>query len=737
MYLLMHAGLGSSWAQPHVSKIDSLKSVLARLQQDTTYVRVANTIAGHYQETSRLDSLKWYAERARTVALRLGDEVGEINATLHLASYYYSSSQTQEAYRLTRHVLALAQDFSSAQGTALRTLGLVKTREGDYDSARHFLDRALSVFLKTKNVTGQASVKYSIGWLHDLRAEHNPALECYLESIKLYEGCGDFYNASFSYQALGELFRKQRQYHKALRYLHKQIQYYSKIGDQHGYSYAATGLGMVYQDLRQFDSALYYHKQALEINQKQRNTYLVGVSMNNIGDVYRAKGDLTAAVPYYQSSLDICRKIGDAEGEIYPLDGLGYIYTRQGHYAEADKYLTLAREQATRLHIPMLLVDIYLHTAQLDSARHNYAQAYAWYKQYADMEDSVVVKAQSEKILELQTRFESQKKDQEIAYLNQEKEFKEGQRQKERNLMAGFLLLSMLFILALLYIIYQKARTSRLLERQNAEIEHKNSELNQINEEVNAVLETVEAQNRNLADKNEKLEELNREKDALIGFVAHDLRSPLTKTQGLVDLIPLSGPTNPAQDELLGLIHKVCEDGNVLIKELLEIHSLENGERELELDAFDLSRFITELIRDYVPIAAEKNITLHEESISTTVKAVYSHQDYLRRILDNLLSNAIKFSPAGKRVNVISEIQADRFVIRVQDEGPGIRDQERIHLFKKFRKLSAKPTAGEPSTGLGLAIVKALADQLGAHLEVESVWREGTTFILSVPQPRR
>jgi signal transduction histidine kinase len=106
---------------------------------------------------------------------------------------------------------------------------------------------------------------------------------------------------------------------------------------------------------------------------------------------------------------------------------------------------------------------------------------------------------------------------------------------------------------------------------------------------------------------------------------------------------------------------------------------------------------------------------------------------YLVRILDNLVTNAIKFSPAGSQVRLGSEHVDQHLVVTVEDQGPGFSDEDRRFLFQKFRKLSARPTAGESSNGLGLAIIKILVDRLQGSIELKSQPGKGSTFIVTLP----
>jgi signal transduction histidine kinase len=98
-----------------------------------------------------------------------------------------------------------------------------------------------------------------------------------------------------------------------------------------------------------------------------------------------------------------------------------------------------------------------------------------------------------------------------------------------------------------------------------------------------------------------------------------------------------------------------------------------------------------------------------------------------------LLSNAIKYTGHGKNVTVLVMDNQEETKIVVADEGPGISEEEQHLLFKRFQKLSPRPTGGELSTGLGLSIVKYLAEQLQGSISVESEPGKGSVFTLHLP----
>ena len=105
----------------------------------------------------------------------------------------------------------------------------------------------------------------------------------------------------------------------------------------------------------------------------------------------------------------------------------------------------------------------------------------------------------------------------------------------------------------------------------------------------------------------------------------------------------------------------------------------------------------------------------------------------LDQVLDNLVSNAIKFSPPGRKVYLKVRQLSEWAECEVRDEGPGFTDEDKAKMFRRYHRLSARPTAGEPSTGLGLSIVHKLVVGMGGKLICESKAGEGAAFVIRLP----
>jgi signal transduction histidine kinase len=106
----------------------------------------------------------------------------------------------------------------------------------------------------------------------------------------------------------------------------------------------------------------------------------------------------------------------------------------------------------------------------------------------------------------------------------------------------------------------------------------------------------------------------------------------------------------------------------------------------------------------------------------------------MHQVLENFTSNAIKYSPPGTSIIARVLASADTVRFEVQDEGPGLSDEDKQKLFGFFQRLSARPTGGESSHGVGLAITKRVVDLHNGKIWAESELGKGTTFIVEIPK---
>jgi two-component system sensor histidine kinase/response regulator len=235
-----------------------------------------------------------------------------------------------------------------------------------------------------------------------------------------------------------------------------------------------------------------------------------------------------------------------------------------------------------------------------------------------------------------------------------------------------------------------------------------------------------------LKNARDRLRQLAEDKDELLGILAHDLKNHLGGMLMSVQLLNEKAKSiNDQRFQRMGAnILRATDQMLSFVKEFLANSEVDHG-RPMKFQPVYIHDVAATVVQRHAEHAQRKEIALVLEQREEGV-LVEADRAALEQVLDNLVSNALKFSPPGKTVRVVAGQTGDeRGECRVIDEGPGFTEHDKQQIFRRYRRLSARPTGGEPSTGLGLSIVKKLMQDMRGDLQFESVPGQGATFILT------
>src|SRR5271154_5844380 len=234
----------------------------------------------------------------------------------------------------------------------------------------------------------------------------------------------------------------------------------------------------------------------------------------------------------------------------------------------------------------------------------------------------------------------------------------------------------------------------------------------------------------------DQLKQLAEDKDELLGILAHDLKNHLGGMNMSAEL--LRNRIERFHDErLTRLSENIVRSGAQLLaflKEFLANASADNVFTP-KLGAVNLVEIAATVVLQYQEAAQRKQLEIHTDFPAGAVN-VLADASALDQVLDNLLSNALKFSPPGKKIFVdVRQASDNRVECLIRDEGPGFTAEDKKRMFRRYGRLSARPTGGEPSTGLGLSIVRKLVQAMDGELLCESNPGQGTAFTIRLPSP--
>ncbi|WP_372964244.1 GAF domain-containing protein [Marinobacter sp.] len=232
-------------------------------------------------------------------------------------------------------------------------------------------------------------------------------------------------------------------------------------------------------------------------------------------------------------------------------------------------------------------------------------------------------------------------------------------------------------------------------------------------------------------DERHKNEEI---KNQFISTVSHELRTPLTSIAGSLGLI-LGGATGELPEKtrsLLAIAHRNTSHLRSLIDDLLDIEKLISGKVAIKLVRQPVADIVTTAIEDIRAYADQKQVQLRQIESSSELLANVDPQR-LQQALTNLLSNAVKFSPPHKDVTINIRKAGGQVLIEVSDQGPGVPESFRVHIFKKFAQADSSSARQKEGTGLGLAITQQIMHTMDGHVGYDSEEGKGATFWLSLP----
>jgi signal transduction histidine kinase/CHASE2 domain-containing sensor protein len=226
-----------------------------------------------------------------------------------------------------------------------------------------------------------------------------------------------------------------------------------------------------------------------------------------------------------------------------------------------------------------------------------------------------------------------------------------------------------------------------------------------------------------------KLKHAERARKEALGFLSHDLRSPLVSVLALIEK-SRDGATEEAAP-LLDTIENYTKKNLAYIESYLQLARAENP--NIELFECDVQAVFDNAIAESLPQTREANITLNYQQCSEPAW-IHGNPQLLERAIINLIGNATKYSPAGTTVNVSIEVDIKKIVIAISDEGIGIPEKDMPHLFKSFRRGSNSNPQSPAGQGLGLRFVATVCERHNGKILVDSVPGSGTIFTLLLPK---
>ena len=223
-----------------------------------------------------------------------------------------------------------------------------------------------------------------------------------------------------------------------------------------------------------------------------------------------------------------------------------------------------------------------------------------------------------------------------------------------------------------------------------------------------------------------------------LGNVAHELKTPLFTVQGyLLTLIEGASEDKEILDKYLGRANNGVERLVAVVKDLDMIAKLETNGLKMNLQPFNILELVQNVFDLFEMRAKKKNITLIFDRIYEFPIYVIGDVEKIEQVLINLVVNSIKYGKIGGVTKVgVDDYNENKFIIKVDDDGEGIKQEHLSRLFERFYRVDQSRSRDQGGSGLGLAIVKHIIEAHNETILVKSTFKEGSEFSFSLEKAK-
>jgi signal transduction histidine kinase/Tfp pilus assembly protein PilF len=441
---------------------------------------ILNSAKVFSQNEEKVDSLNLQFKQANsdTVKIKLLIAAGDMfkNTNPDTALYYYKL-----ALFIADHIKNNMYEIQSYKG-----VGNVFLNQGANDKAMVYFTKALNIALELGDKKEIAGVNNNIGSSYYKQGEYDKATEYYLKSLKLWEELGNKKEMAGLYNNIGMVQTGLGAYDKALEYYSLSLKIAKEINDKKVMILIYNGIGNDYYQKFKYDKAIENYLQSLKYSEDLENIKGISRSYMNIGNVYYSQGTIATnnvlssdyfnkSMKYYMKSLNMADKLGDNNYTAIVLVNIAMINVDMKNYMQAIEYanksLNMALEtgalETQRLAYGFL-------SAAFDSLR-DYKSAFKYQKLYQQIKDSIFNDESNARIADLQTKYETGKKETEITKLTNEKDLQALKLKQNRILIYSISLGAILLIAVILALfnVYKQKQTRRKMFSKIIEIEEK------------------------------------------------------------------------------------------------------------------------------------------------------------------------------------------------------------------------------------------------------------------------
>lgn len=610
-------------------------------------------------------------------------------------------------------------EYVCLRGKAISNIGLYLLGLEQYRNSLEKFKEALAIFEDCNDTLEIANCLGFIGSSYDYIGNNEKSIEYQLRALKAYESVNHSRGIAKTYNNIGIVYARINDNDNAILYFVKAKKAFEIVKDTFALATIINNLGAIFEFQGYFEKAHEEYQEALTLFEKINSNSGMGLALGNIAEAKKELRQYDEAIVYYNRGGEFYESIGAKNGSADIANGLAETYMFLKQYDKAKIHLDKALEYGTVLESKHILGECYELYSKFYENQNDYKNAIKYYKLYNQIRDSLINIEKSQKIVELQSRYENEKKEQEIASLKKDNKIQSLELERQR-VFRDFAIIATILILLIIFVItnryYFKLKANKLLKKKNRQLE---------------------ITNKKLIESEAQLKDMNKSKDKFFAIIAHDIKNPfhaiLSTSEGLI--LNLKSLSKNEIGDYANLIHSSAKSLYQLLENLLNWSRSQRGTIHFEPainDLYDVSRGTISIFRSD---CEKKNIELISQIMPGT--NAWFDMDMITITLRNLVNNALKFSFEGEKIVITAENKGDSIYVSVEDNGIGMTQEEINTIKLKDSYLSRLGTSNEKGSGLGLLICMEFIEKHGSELIIESYPQKGSKFsFLLAKMPR-
>ena len=397
----------------------------------------------------------------------------------YILFFVFSASVFSQTY-----LDSVAVKLKQAENDSVRINIYYKASLAKYKLNNKQCDSLSNLMLKTgENSADKRMLSYAFfkqGYYHNVRNENSKAVEKYFLALKEAEKINNLYVRLISHNRIGSVYAGEKNTKGAIRQYHYSIPLAKMINDSNDLSDAYSNLGTIYNNTKRFDSSLFYHFKALDIRLKQSNKKNTAITYNGIGLTYKGLKEYDKSIEYLIKSLKIREEVNDQKGEAGSRINIGNVLNLKGDYKQALIYL----EVGTRLAYVNKVGDFYCNG--LLGIKNSYHHAKQWkdccdaWDKFKNATDSVKGEKIRKDIIELEAKYDSDKKDADLKLQEEQIKLKVAENSKQKILIVASVIALLMALLAVFFIY----RSFSLNKKNAIQLAFKNQLIGEKNKEI-------------------------------------------------------------------------------------------------------------------------------------------------------------------------------------------------------------------------------------------------------------